>query len=319
MIDRKEIVIDFAGKTLCAKVSQTSQERAHGLMGVRSLGENEGMLFVMEKCEPASFWMKNTYVPLDIAFLDESMRILKISQMEPLSGKSSSGNLPVKYVIEAPLGWFSQNGVLKGQKMSIANEEKIVRSVVDEILEEIWQRPTCFGDIVYRPFSDMFFQTIREMKNRAGSLNEGLVPFDNFHREALTTDIGEFGLYEGVIVPLDIPIPEALHEELIEAKKKKSTRGKLPPGAKLNVPRRGGDGSKFHVYVRDPKTKKVKKVGFGAKGMSVGINNPKRRKSFAARHNCEDRNDKTKASYWSCRLPRYWKALGMKKTSFKWW
>lgn len=284
-------------------------------MGIRSMRPNSGMLFDLSRQIPDRFWMKNTFIPIDIAYIDKDMKVIKIDTMEPESGESLC-HPAARYAVETNAGWFRKNGIQVGDSMSFDfdNDEKNVKFVVDEIMKELWERPTCFADIVYRPFSEAFFQKIKEMKQRVGTLNEGIVPFDRFTREALETDIGEFDLYESVLVPLDIPIPEDVHFELFESKK-------LPKGAKLGTPRRGGGGGggKFHVYVRDPKTKNVKKITFGAKGMSVGINNPKRRKSFVARHNCEKANDRTTASYWSCRLPRYWKQLGLKKTSFKFW
>jgi hypothetical protein len=81
----------------------------------------------------------------------------------------------------------------------------------------------------------------------------------------------------------------------------------------LNKPKRGGS-KKFYVYVRDPKTKKVKKVSFGAAGggqnLSVKIRDPKARKAFAARQNCDKKKDRTKPGYWACNIGRYWKSLG---------
>lgn len=68
----------------------------------------------------------------------------------------------------------------------------------------------------------------------------------------------------------------------------------------LNKPTRG-DVKKFKVYVKDPKTKNVKKVNFGDKNMRIKKSNPKRRKSFRARHNCKNPGPKTKARYWSCK------------------
>lgn len=81
----------------------------------------------------------------------------------------------------------------------------------------------------------------------------------------------------------------------------------------LNKPKRGGS-KKFYVYVMDPKTKRVKKVSFGAAGggqnLAVKIRDPKARKAFAARQNCDQKKDKTKPGYWSCNIGRYWKSLG---------
>jgi len=87
----------------------------------------------------------------------------------------------------------------------------------------------------------------------------------------------------------------------------------------LNKPHRGGS-KKFYVYVRNPKTKKIKKVSFGdTSGLSAKINNPTARKAFSARHDCPNKKDKTKASYWSCHLPRYAKALGLKSNFSGFW
>ena len=96
-------------------------------------------------------------------------------------------------------------------------------------------------------------------------------------------------------------------EQLDEKKKAKKKEKKDPP---LNKPKRGGSKA-YYVYVRDPKTKKIKKVSFGSGGLRAKIRNPKARKAFAARHNCKNKKDRTKAGYWSCNLPRYAEQLGL--------
>jgi hypothetical protein len=75
---------------------------------------------------------------------------------------------------------------------------------------------------------------------------------------------------------------------------------------KLNYPMRGGT-KKYQVYVKNPKTGKVKKIAFGDVhgGLTAKVSNPKARKSFAARHNCDMKKDKTKAGYWACRINKY--------------
>ena len=104
-------------------------------------------------------------------------------------------------------------------------------------------------------------------------------------------------------------------DELNEAKKK--PKKKNPP---IGKPMRDSSGGKaYKVYVRDPKTKKIKTVRFGSGGLKAKINNPKARQAFAKRHKCSTRNDKTKASYWSCRLPRYAKLLGLKSSFSGFW
>jgi hypothetical protein len=104
-------------------------------------------------------------------------------------------------------------------------------------------------------------------------------------------------------------IEVASKESLNEEKKKK-----------LNKPMRDSSGGKaYKVYVRDPKTKKIKTVRFGSGGLRAKINNSKARQAFAKRHRCSEKTDKTKASYWSCRLPRYASLLGLKSSFSGFW
>jgi hypothetical protein len=104
-----------------------------------------------------------------------------------------------------------------------------------------------------------------------------------------------------------------LRSQLDEAKKKKEKKD--PP---LNKPKRGGSKA-YYVYVRDPKTKKIKKVSFGSGGLRAKIKNKEARNAFAARHNCKDKKDRTKAGYWSCNLPRYASALGLGANMNTYW
>jgi hypothetical protein len=132
--------------------------------------------------------------------------------------------------------------------------------------------------------------------------------FDGVDKQLLEeTEIGTFDFFNGKLVPIDLLLEEV---DLEEADKKK----KQPA---LNKPHRGGS-KKFYVYVRKPGGG-IKKVSFGQAGMSAKINNRKARQAFAARHKCSQKTDKTKASYWSCRLPRYASLLGLKSSFSGFW
>ena len=120
--------------------------------------------------------------------------------------------------------------------------------------------------------------------------------------------VSEFG-YK--LVPKKIKGAGTIVKQLYENKNKK----KDPP---LGKPKRGGSKA-YYVYVRDPKTKKIKKVSFGSGGLRAKINNPKARNAFAKRHRCSTKNDRTKPGYWSCRLPRYAKALGLGNNKNTFW
>lgn len=149
---------------------------------------------------------------------------------------------------------------------------------------------------IYRVHSEQYYAMFREARKL---LKEGKIEVDPMERELLETDIGEFVEYKGEMVPLDSPM-------LAEEKKKSE---KKPIGK----PMRSSGPKKYKVYVKDPKTGNVKTVNFGdaSGGLSSKISDPEARKSFVARHKCSEKKDKTKAGYWSCRLPRYSKALGL--------
>jgi len=104
-------------------------------------------------------------------------------------------------------------------------------------------------------------------------------------------------------------------ESLDEAKKKKKKEKKDPP---LGKPKRGGSKA-YYVYVRDPKTKRIKKVSFGSGGLRAKIKNKEARKRFASRHNCDKKKDRTTAGYWSCNLPRYAEQLGLGSNMSTFW
>jgi uncharacterized protein len=102
---------------LTVQVADTQIKREKGLMFVRKLPENEGMLFVFSKKTNDAFWMKNTFIPLSIAFLDSEGQILKILDMEPCKGNKCpiyDPKLSYHYAIEVNLGWFEKNQIKKG-------------------------------------------------------------------------------------------------------------------------------------------------------------------------------------------------------------
>jgi uncharacterized membrane protein (UPF0127 family) len=102
---------------LSVQVADTQRKREKGLMFVGTLPENEGMLFVFPTKTRGSFWMKNTWIPLSIAFLDSDGKILKIRDMMPCKGgrcPSYYPGLSYRYAIEVNLGWFKKNQIKEG-------------------------------------------------------------------------------------------------------------------------------------------------------------------------------------------------------------
>lgn len=111
------IRLTVGGHALNAEVAATDLQRQTGLMYRFSLPPDHGMLFVFPQPRPLSFWMRNTYVPLSIAYLDAQGRILNIEDMAPQdeSGKWSQG--PALYALEMRKGWFAQKGIAAGARV----------------------------------------------------------------------------------------------------------------------------------------------------------------------------------------------------------
>ena len=143
-------------------------------------------------------------------------------------------------------------------------------------------------------------------------LKEATVDYD-FSKEELIRVIKQLkrgaSTEIGMIKAFEIALGRELTDDEIRGFKLKEAefRGKE---VSLNKPKRGGSKA-YYVYVRDPKTKKIKKVSFGSGGLRAKIKNKDARNAFAKRHNCDKKKDRTKAGYWSCNLPRYAKQLGL--------
>jgi len=171
-----------------------------------------------------------------------------------------------------------------------------VKSLLSEGLQYHIDKQIPLFETVYRIGSNKHLALIKEARKM---YSRNIIDLCEEDEGLIKTHLGEFGIYEGESVPLDLP--------MLNEKKKAKKKKKDPP---IGKPKRGGSKA-YYVYVRDPKTKRIKKVSFGSGGLRAKIRNPKARKAFAARHKCSQKNDRTKASYWSCRLPRYASALGL--------
>ena len=260
-----------------------------------------------------------------------------------------------------------------GNKGPVLNENLGARIVMTENMKYHVENKLAITENTFRYGSQAFLDLWAEARYLYS--RNAIHVNDDDKEIIIETNLGDYGMYEGQKVPLDMPmlenelgskldadlisgvfmlpyqnllddieadlgkgelyyeVQQALFDEDLEGvimilknnnvfdKYMKPSlneviKKKNPP---LNKPKRGGS-KKFYVYVRNPKTKKIKKVSFGdTTGLSTKINNPKARQAFAARHKCAQKTDKTKASYWSCRIGRYWKSLGGSKNFSGFW
>jgi uncharacterized membrane protein (UPF0127 family) len=109
----------FGADTVVAEVAATAEERSEGLMYRDEVPDGTGMLFVFSDNAVRSFWMANTYVPLDIAYLDPSFRVVDIIQMEPLVTESYVSSAPAMYGLEVRQGWFADQEIGVGAQADI--------------------------------------------------------------------------------------------------------------------------------------------------------------------------------------------------------
>ena len=113
-----DITLDIRGHKLTAEVAATDATRTTGLMFRRMMPENRGMLFVFAQSEPLRFWMKNTYIPLSIAHIDEAGTIVNIADMKPQTTDGHPSTKPAKYALEMNQGWFAKRGIKAGAKIN---------------------------------------------------------------------------------------------------------------------------------------------------------------------------------------------------------
>jgi uncharacterized membrane protein (UPF0127 family) len=114
-----EAWVIFGDDTVHAEIARTSEERGRGLMYRDDLPPGRGMLFVFSDSAVRSFWMSNTYIPLDIAYLDENLRIVDIQAMEPETTDPHPSALPAMFALEVPLGWFDERGIEVGAEARV--------------------------------------------------------------------------------------------------------------------------------------------------------------------------------------------------------
>ncbi len=112
-----EIRLSAGMHLIRAEVADTFGSRMQGLMYRRSLAPNGGMLFVYEQADIHCMWMKNTLIPLSVAFLDEHGAIINIADMQPHSEQSHCAARPASFALEMSRGWFEERGIGPGARL----------------------------------------------------------------------------------------------------------------------------------------------------------------------------------------------------------
>lgn len=111
------LTVTVDGHAVKAEVAATFESRMKGLMHREKLGKNDGMLFVFDQVGYHAMWMKNTLIPLSVAFLDEEGKILNIAEMQPHSEVQHMAAGPARFALEMNSGWFSERKISPGTKV----------------------------------------------------------------------------------------------------------------------------------------------------------------------------------------------------------
>ena len=232
---------------------------------------------------------------IDLCEDDEALIKTHLGEFALYEGESIPLDLPMLNEVD-----------LRYDKETIANQEfddyydNLSSSDKEKVDKEVDKRKEEDGRFAWESLNEKegvphFTKDGKEWKGKVHKMPDGSLMSGNPHDENGSGPNGESEkLYH----------KEDLNEEKVE---EAEFKGKDVP---LNKPKRGGSKA-YYVYVKDPKSKKVKKVSFGSGGLRAKIKNKQARNAFAARHNCKNKKDRTKAGYWSCNLPRYASALGL--------
>ena len=134
--------LQVGGQVLDVELAAAPASRARGLMFRRSLGQNEGMLFVFSEPQPLSFWMRNTYLELDVGYFDADGVLREIYPLTPLDERPvSSQRRDLQYALEVPRGWFRQRSVAPGARLSLADLSRALEALHSSPSAPSSQRP----------------------------------------------------------------------------------------------------------------------------------------------------------------------------------
>ena len=115
----KTVELKIGSSVVKAEVAVTEQERNRGLMFRKNLADGKGMLFVFDKDARVSFWMKNTSLPLSLAYIASDGEITQILELTPFSQEARPSERSIRYALEVPKGWFAAHDIVVGDKVEI--------------------------------------------------------------------------------------------------------------------------------------------------------------------------------------------------------
>lgn len=218
---------------LRVEIASTPAMHSQGLMYRTKLGEDEGMAFIFNKSDNLQFWGVNTFIPLDIAFVNKNYRIERISQIKPMQHDLVKSEKPCCIAIEANLGYFDSRGIKVGDKIQIDRDKGIIEfdrgsgDLITRLAQQVidWDRdiigPDDLSNILEDEYDDENFQPEKRYWEQDGGLDEGPAsdelefmeydPNAQFPEEQEYMESPEF---DGEIKsPPEVPIPDKEYPE----------------------------------------------------------------------------------------------------------
>ena len=209
-------------------------------------------------------------------------------------GAGFSPKIKPKQKFRMPKDVFLRTFIEKSGEIDPDTGKRVNVINLSEGLQHHIDTATPLTNNIYRIGSDEYFNIIREA--RVAYKKDAYKPLNEEEKEMLESDLGEWAEFEGEKVPLDFP----MYVETLDEKKKKKKKKDPPIGKPM---KNAGGGKKYKVFVRNPQTGKIKKISYGDSkgGLKGNWNSAEARASFASRHQCAKKKDRTKAGYWACR------------------
>ena len=133
---------------IVAEVARTPEQQQTGMMMRTEMATHEGMLFVFDDVSPRCFWMKNTLLPLSIAFIEDDGTVVNIAEMKPRSEASHCSEKPVRYALEMNSGWFAQRGLKRGDQIggiertpslvAMSTDQRVPMTTTKSMAASVW-------------------------------------------------------------------------------------------------------------------------------------------------------------------------------------
>jgi len=124
MVEFERVMLQVGEHLLDTEIAETPAQKAQGLMWRETLGQDSAMLFILDDSQQQCFWMRNTLIPLTLAYIDRNGRIVEFFDMQPLSDETHCATQPAQFGLEVNQGWFAKKGIIPGDQIRLIEDQQ---------------------------------------------------------------------------------------------------------------------------------------------------------------------------------------------------